>query len=89
MPEAEEALFEISYFIDCINLDGAGDKWSEKFISNLYSYAKPNVQYALCRDEYLASIGMSCINFNDWIIAFRIEDDSLVVHKIIRGSFLI
>ena len=89
MPEAEETLFEVSYFIDCINLPDAGDNWSDRFISNLYSYAKPNVKYALCHDEYLASIGLSCVNFNDWIIAFKIEEGSFVVYKIVRGSFLV
>ena len=88
-PEAEETLFEISYFIDCINADGAGDRWATKFISSLYSYALPNVQYALCRDAYLASVGLSCINYNDWIIAFTIKDDLFEVHKIIRGSILV
>jgi hypothetical protein len=88
MPEAEETLFEVAYFVDCINVQGSGDTWSDKFISKLYSYAKPNVRYALCNDEYLASLGLSCINFNDWIAAFKIEDDSFVVYKIVRGSIL-
>ena len=89
LPDAEEALFEISYFIDCMNLPGSGDKWVDKFISNLYSFARPNVRYALCNDDYLASLGLSCVNINDWIVAFKIEDDTFVVHKIIRGSFIV
>ena len=36
MPEAEETLFEVSYFIDSINLPGAGDKWSDIGLSLSY-----------------------------------------------------
>jgi len=88
-PEAEETLFEIAYFIDCINSEGAGDRWTEKFISGVSSYALPNVQYGLCSDEYLASLGLSCININDWIVAFTIEENLFEVHKIVRGSLLL
>ncbi|MCW3126652.1 MAG: hypothetical protein JWO03_2310 [Bacteroidetes bacterium] len=88
-PEAEATLFEIAYFIDCINTDGAGDRWIDRFIAHLYSFAKPNVIYALCNNEELAALGLSCINFNDWIAAFVMDGDTLVVRKIIRGSFLL
>ncbi|MBS1625573.1 MAG: hypothetical protein JST83_16215 [Bacteroidetes bacterium] len=87
-PEAEETLFEIAYFIDCINTDGAGGRWIDRFIEYLYSYTKPNVTYALCNDSELAALGLSCVSFNDWIAAFVIIDDTFVVRKIIRGSFL-
>jgi hypothetical protein len=88
LPEAEETFFEVSYFVDSINIEGTGDKWVDKFISAVYSYAKPDVTYALCKDDYLASLDLRCININDWIIAFKIEEDVFVVHKIIRGSIL-
>lgn len=86
--EARSTLYEISDFIDSINMEGAGYRWLAKFEAWLEQYAKSNVTYALCRDEYLASLDLSCINFNDWIIAFKIEGELFVVYKIIRGSIL-
>ena len=87
--EAKEALFEISDFIDSINSEGAGDRWTARLADWVKEYAVSNVTYALCSNEYLASLGLSCINYNDWIIAFTINDDLFEVHKIIRGSILI
>ena len=87
--EARIILYEISDFVDSINIEGAGYRWTAKFEAWLEGYAKSNVTYSLCRDEYLASLNLSCINFNDWIIAFKIEGDLFVVYKIIRGSILL
>ncbi len=87
--DAKATLFEISDFIDSINTQGAGERWVAKLTKWLKSYAISNVSYALCNDEYLAYLGLSCINYNDWIIVFTIEDDSFMVHEIIRGSLLI
>lgn len=87
--EAKSTLFEISDFVDSINIEGAGDRWTAKLTVWLQKYALSNVSYALCKNEYLASLDLSCINFNDWIIAFKIEDDQFVVYKIIRGSMLL
>ena len=87
--EAKAALFEISDFIDSINTEGAGDRWMTRLTDWVREYALSNFTYALCSNEYLASLGLSCINFNDWIIAFGIEDDLFIVHKIVRGSLLV
>ena len=86
--EARLTLYEISDFVDGINIEGAGFRWTAKFENWMENYAKSNVTYALCRDEYLASLDLSCINFNDWIVAFKIEGNLFVVYKILRGSIL-
>jgi hypothetical protein len=86
--EAIATLFEISDFIDSVNTSGAGERWVAKLTAWVDSYALSNVTFALCNDEYLASRHLSCINFNDWIIAFSIEDSLFVIYKIIRGNLL-
>jgi hypothetical protein len=88
MPEAEEVLLEISEFIESINTEGSGKRWLDKIQFFLTSYAKSNVVYALCQNEDFALSGLSCITYNGWIIAFKIEEDLFVVYKIIRGSIL-
>ncbi|HWB62946.1 MAG TPA: hypothetical protein VG603_05490 [Chitinophagales bacterium] len=86
--EARETLYDIAAFIDSINTDGAGQFWVTNFILNVYTYAKPNVSYALCSHHILAQEGFSCFTYNGWVIAFKIEDDTLVVYLIIRGNLL-
>ena len=86
--EAKIAIYEVADFIDSINTDGAGDRWILRLTETVEQYALSNVSYVLCKGEYLASLGLSCINFNDWIIAFKIEKSFFVIYKIIRGSIL-
>jgi hypothetical protein len=87
-PDAERVLDEVTDFIDGINIEGSGGLWADRLIAYIYTYALPNVTYALCRDEDFAEAGLSCINYNDWVIAFKIQDDLFVVHEIIRGNIL-
>ena len=64
--EARETLFSISDFIDGLNTEGSGDRWVTRFHRWLSDYAKSNVAYALCANETLASLNLSCIIHNDW-----------------------
>ena len=86
--EARSTLFEISDFVDRVNTEGAGERWTKRFTAWLQSFAISNVSYSFCNDEYFASLNLSCINYNDGIVAFKIEDDLFVVYEIVRGSLL-
>ena len=88
-PDALETLYDIADFIDSINTPGAGQFWVTDFISHLYTYAKPDVTYALCHNKILAHAGLSCVTYKGWVIAFMIEGDELVVYLIVRGSILV
>jgi hypothetical protein len=87
-PNAEIVLDEVADFIDGLNVEGAGALWAERFIAHIYTYALPNVTYSLCRDQDFAAAGLSCISYNDWIIAFKIQGNLFVVHEIVRGNIL-
>ena len=88
LPISLETLYDVADFIDSINTEGAGSFWVTNFILNLYSYAKSNVTYALCSNKVLAQEGLSCIAYNGWVVAFKLEVDELVVHYILRGSMI-
>ncbi len=88
-PDALETLYDIADFIDSIHTPGAGQFWVTDFVLNLYTYAKPDVTYALCHNKILALAGLSCITYKGWVIAFKIEGDDMVVYLIVRGSILV
>ena len=87
-PEADEVLYEVSAFVEGINTEGSGKRWLDKIRNFLKSYAKSGVVYALCHDQDMASAGLSCITYNGWVFAFKIEDEHFVVYQIIRGDIL-
>lgn len=85
---ALNVLSNIATFVESKNTPGSGKRYISKFKEAIKKIAQPNVQYALCNDKNLASLNYHCGHFNDWVIAFRIENKALVVYQIIHGSFL-
>lgn len=88
LPFAQETIDEIAEFVDGINTPGAGDRWTDRILDFIIAYAKPGVKYSLCQNANLAQKLLSCIVFNNWIIAFKIDEETLTVYQIIHGSLL-
>ena len=82
------ALAAIASFIESENTKGNGKRFVLKFSKAIEEFAVRKVHYALCNHHVLASLKYSCIIFNKWVIAFTIEKNTMVVHKIIHGSIL-
>jgi hypothetical protein len=78
----------IADFVESKNTKGSGTRYALKFKSAIEKLALPDVQYSLCNHPVLAAYKYSCSHFNDWVIAFRIENDTLVLYEVIHGSIL-
>lgn len=87
-PKAIRVIDAIADFVEAKNTKGSGARYALKFKSAIEKLALPNVQYPLCNNSVLAAYKYSCSHFNDWVIAFRIEGDVLIVYEIIHGSIL-
>jgi hypothetical protein len=87
--EAEEQLYDLAEIIDDLNISGAGERWINRLLDFIESYALSNVSYALCRNERLAQLQYICITFNHtWVIAFKITDNEMRIYEILHGSLL-
>ena len=86
--KAMKNLAEIAEYIDAINTQGAGSRWLDRFFDRITAYAKPNIQYPICRNNKLASKGYSCIIYKKWVIAFKILRGKFVVYEVIFGPIL-
>jgi hypothetical protein len=49
--EAEEQLYDLAGMIDDLNISGAGDRWINRFLDFVESYARTNMQHFLCRNK--------------------------------------
>ena len=87
-PKASRIIDEIAAFVESKNTPGSGQRHALKFKAAIEKLAQPNVQYALCRNVYLAKKNYSCSFYNDWVIAFKIDKDILKVYRIIHSSVL-
>jgi hypothetical protein len=71
------------------NTSGASERWLDKVYDFVESYAKKNVQYAICQNEKLAKWMYSCITYQDnWVIAFKSSNDAFVVCRFVHASRL-
>ncbi|WP_295674282.1 type II toxin-antitoxin system RelE/ParE family toxin [uncultured Mucilaginibacter sp.] len=87
-PKALSVIDAIADFVESQNTEGSGARFALKFKTSIEKLARPNVQYSLCDHPVLAAYKYSCRHFNDWVIAFRITENELIVYEIIHGSLL-
>jgi|JI6StandDraft_1071083.scaffolds.fasta_scaffold659533_2 hypothetical protein len=87
-PSAQSSILSVSEYIEDLNTIGSGERWIQKLLTFCKKYALPNIQYSLCNDAALAKQKLSCIVFNNWIIAFTIEEDTFIIHHVIYGRLL-
>jgi hypothetical protein len=87
-PQALNVIDAIADFVESKNTKGSGARYALKFKLAIEKLALPNVQYSFCNHPVLAAYRYSCSHFNDWVIAFKISGNELVVYEIIHGSLL-
>lgn len=85
---ALNTLSAITDFVDAVNTFGAGERWSLRFRKEIAKYAQP-IKYQLCRHEFWAKKKFHCIAVKNWIIIFKIEDNTFIVYRIIHSSTFI
>jgi len=84
---AEKTIEEIADFVEQLNTKGSGERWKERFNNKIYKYAEP-IGYSLCRHILFALRNYSCISIGNWIVVFKIINDTFYVYRIINGSIL-
>lgn len=86
-PNARNSIALIVAFVESKNTIGSGHRFALKLESAVNKYAKENVEYSLCNNKILASLGYLCINFN-WVLAFKIKHNKFIVYRIVWGGIL-
>ena len=85
---AENAIRKTALYVDSLNTEGSGERWAGKVLSKINSLALPRIKYAPCKHPSLSKFGYSCYVFKEWIIAFKLSDDTLKVCRFIHSSRL-
>ena len=82
------ALSDVVNFVESKNTMGAGIRWLNKFETFLtQSLSKPNI-IKLCNNNTFYKIKLRCLNFNDWIIAFSLNGEQILIEAILHSSRL-
>lgn len=67
------ALASLINFIEDKNTKGAGLNWLNRYESFLEKSFVNAEQVRLCNNATFKTLGLKCIYFNDWVIAFQFK----------------
>jgi len=85
---AFEALSDVVNFVESKNTLGAGIRWLNKFETFLtQSLTRPDI-IKLCNNKTFYELGLKCLNYNDWVIAFSLNGEQILIEAILHSSRL-
>ena len=76
-------------FIEANNTAGAGMRWLsryEKFLQKSFVDAK---KIKLCHNKTFRKLNLKCINYNDWVIAFSMNEKFILIEALLHKSRII
>lgn len=85
---AFNSLLELVNFIESNNTAGAGSRWLYRFEAFLMETSKTATLVPLCNNQTFRALALRCVIFNDWVIAFTIQENTMLVEALLHRSRL-
>lgn len=86
--EAFGSLVQLVNYIESTNTEGAGLRWLKRFEILLIKKLHIPFQIKLCNNETFSQLNLHCIYFNDWVIAFSIHENLVLIEALLHKSRL-
>lgn len=84
--DAFESLANLVNFIEAHNTKGAGLRWLFKFEQQLkIKLSFPEI-IGMCHNETFRNFELKCIYIKDWLIAFSVKGDAILIEAILHKS---
>ena len=80
------SLVSLINFIESNNTIGSGVRWLlryEAFLEN--AFINPQL-IKLCNNSTFSLMGLSCIYYNEWVIAYSINKDEILIEALLHTS---
>ena len=84
--DAFASLIRLVNYIEDKNTEGAGLRWLNRYESFLKEKLLLRDQIKTCNNFTLKKLGLRCIYFNEWVIAFSINEDFTLIEALIHKS---
>ncbi len=81
-------MLKAAMFVEQMNTPESGERWLNKVKTQIRTLSKAKAKYALCNNPSLQKYKYSCFAYSNWIIAFRITDNTLEVCRFVYGPRL-
>lgn len=84
--DAFSSLMQLVNYIESTNTLGAGLRWLRRFEAFIHKKLRMPDNIALCNNKTFNQLHLRCIYFNDWVIAFSIHSDFVLVEAMFHKS---
>lgn len=84
--DAFASLTALINFIESKNTKESGIRWLDRYERYLReTFANP-AQKRMCTNATLRKLNLKCIYFNDWLIAFSLHEEFILIEAILHKS---
>lgn len=84
--EAFSSLINLINFIEAKNTENAGIRWLGRYEGFLEKKLFNPIQIKGCRNFTFNKLNLRCIYFNDWVIAFSVYNDFVLIEALLHKS---
>lgn len=84
--EAFASLTKLINFIEETNTQGAGVRWLSRFEFFLESTLPYSKGISLCNNKAFQKLGLRCLYYSDWVIAFSIHEKYFLIEALWHKS---
>ncbi len=84
--DALASLTALINFIEAKDTEGAGIRWLEHYENNLKQAFENAGKKRLCNNATFKKLNLRCIYFNDWLIAFSIRENFILIEALLHKS---
>lgn len=86
--DAFASLINVVNFIESKNTIGSGIRWLGRFEDFLVASFVSPLSLKFCNNQMFNQLQLRCLNFNDWVIAFTVQDEGVTIEAILHSSRL-
>ncbi len=80
------SLAQLINFIETTNTAGAGIRWLNRYEQFLDKTFLNTKHKRICNNAALKKLNLKCIYFNDWLIAFSIQQNIILIEALLHKS---
>lgn len=80
------SLVQLINFIESKNTIGAGERWLTKYEAYIRKSFTTPMRKSICNNVTLKKLNLRCIYFKDWLIAFSIHENYILIEALFHKS---
>lgn len=86
--EALKVVDELALFIESKNTTGAGKRFKNTFLKKIKHTLIKFPNHTICKYPLFAKYNLNCFFIDNWVVAYKKEQETIVVYAIVYGTLL-